>query len=70
MKIPTLVLKQLYTHGSLENTPDGVIFGLKNRLSDSVFTGILEIKVDKRAVPLDQLVLMDHLKHGAKENRA
>jgi hydroxymethylglutaryl-CoA reductase (NADPH) len=57
VKIPSLVLKQLYTYGSLENTPDGVVFGLKNRLSDSVFTGILEIKIDKRLVPLDQLVL-------------
>jgi len=58
VKIPSLVLKQLYTYGSLENTPEGAVFGLKNRLSDSVFTGILEIKVDKRVVPLDQLVLM------------
>ena len=56
MKIPSLVLKQLYTQGSLENTPEGVVFGLKNRLSDSVVTGIREIKIDKRAVPLEQLV--------------
>jgi hydroxymethylglutaryl-CoA reductase (NADPH) len=53
MKIPSLVLKQLYTHGSLENTADGVVFGLKNRLSDAVVTGINEVKVDKAAVPLD-----------------
>ena len=46
MKIPSLVLKQLYTYGSLENTPDGVVFGLKNRLSDAVVTGINEIAVD------------------------
>ena len=56
MKIPSLVLKQLYTYGSLENTPDGVVFCLKNRLSDSVVTGIKEIKVDKKVVPLDSLV--------------
>jgi hydroxymethylglutaryl-CoA reductase (NADPH) len=49
------VLKQLYTYGSLENTSDGVIFGLKNRLSDAVVTGIKEVKVDKRAVPLVDL---------------
>ena len=55
MKIPSLVLKQLYTHGSLENTPDGVVFGLKNRLSDAVVTGIEEIKVDKQPLPLDAL---------------
>ena len=55
MKIPSLVLKQLYTYGSLENSPDGVVFGLKNRLSDAVVTGIAEIKVDKAAVPLEAL---------------
>ena len=55
MKIPSLVLKQLYTYGSLENTPDGVVFGLKNRLSDAVVTEIKEIVVDKQSVPLDAL---------------
>ena len=55
MKIPSLVLKQLYTYGSLENTPDGVVFGLKNRLSDAVVTEIKEIAVDKQSVPLDAL---------------
>ncbi len=55
MKIPSLVLKQLYTYGSLENTGDGVVFGLKNRLSDAVVTGIAEITIDKAVVPLEAL---------------
>jgi hydroxymethylglutaryl-CoA reductase (NADPH) len=55
VKIPSLVLKQLYTYGSLENTADGVIFGLKNRLSDAVVTGIEQITIDDRAVPLENL---------------
>ena len=55
MKIPSLVLKQLYTYGSLENTSDGVVFGLKNRLSDAVVTGIEEVEIDHRAVPLESL---------------
>jgi hydroxymethylglutaryl-CoA reductase (NADPH) len=56
VKIPSLVLKQLYTYGSLENLPDGVRFSLKNRLSDAVVTRIREIAIDKQAVPLDDLV--------------
>jgi hydroxymethylglutaryl-CoA reductase (NADPH) len=55
VKIPSLVLKQLYTHGSLENTPDGVVFGLKNRLSDAVVTGINQITVDTQSVPIGAL---------------
>jgi len=57
VKIPSLILKQLYTHGSLENLPGGVRFGLKNRLSDATVTGITEIRVDDRVVPLSEIEL-------------
>jgi len=50
VKIPSLVLKQLYTFGSLSNTESGVSFGLKNRLSDATLTGIRSLSID--AVPL------------------
>ena len=56
VKIPSLVLKQLYTYGSLENTPEGVVFGLKNRLSDAVVTRINEVKIDKETVPREALL--------------
>jgi hydroxymethylglutaryl-CoA reductase (NADPH) len=56
VKIPSLILKQLYTLGSLENLPDGVRFGLKNRLSDATVTGIIGISVDGDEVPLDAVL--------------
>lgn len=40
MIIPSLLLKQLYTFGSLKNTDTGVSFGLKNRLSDASISGV------------------------------
>ena len=55
MKIPSLVLKQLYTHGSLENVSEGVKLSLKNRLSDATLTAINEIAIDGRAIPLEDL---------------
>jgi len=55
MKIPSLVLKQLYTFGSLENVKDGVRFSLKNRLSDAVLTCMLRLSVDGSDVPLDDI---------------
>ena len=58
MKIPSLVLKQLYTYGSLENTPEGVVFGLKNRLSDATITGLNRVSFDGEDVPLDQVTLV------------
>ncbi len=56
MKIPSLILKQLYTFGSLENEGGGVRFSLKNRLSDSVLTKIDEIRIDDEVLPLGDVV--------------
>jgi hydroxymethylglutaryl-CoA reductase (NADPH) len=57
MKIPALILKQMYTLGSLENVADGVRFSLKNRLSDATLTRLAEVRIDGRPVPLSQLTL-------------
>lgn len=54
-KIPSLILKQLYTFGSLENTPGGVRFAMKNRLSDASLTGLSRITIDGKEVPLAQV---------------
>jgi hydroxymethylglutaryl-CoA reductase (NADPH) len=45
MKIPQLLLRQLYTFGSLTNTVDGARISLKNRLSDVTLTRILRIRI-------------------------
>src|SRR5215218_742794 len=57
MKIPSLILKQMYTQGSLENVEDGVRFSLKNRLSNATLTQLKEVSIDGRAVPLERLTL-------------
>jgi hydroxymethylglutaryl-CoA reductase (NADPH) len=57
MKIPSLVLKQLYTFGSLENLDGGVRFALKNRLSDATLTRLRRLAIDGREVPLDKVQL-------------
>ncbi|MEA3337355.1 MAG: hydroxymethylglutaryl-CoA reductase [Chloroflexota bacterium] len=58
MKVPSLILKQLYTTGSLENTADGVRFSLKNRLSDSTITSLREISFDGNPVPRELITLV------------
>lgn len=55
MKIPALMLRQLYTFGSLRNLEGGFGFSLKNRLSDATVTGVLRLRVGDRDVPLDRL---------------
>ncbi|NDJ63034.1 MAG: hydroxymethylglutaryl-CoA reductase [Chloroflexi bacterium] len=55
--IPTLLLKQLYTYGSLQNTPAGVQFSIKNRLSDVQLGGVVQIAIDGQVVPLDKITI-------------
>ncbi|HXO19838.1 MAG TPA: hydroxymethylglutaryl-CoA reductase [Thermoanaerobaculia bacterium] len=57
MKIPGLILKQMYTLGSLENVEGGVRFSLKNRLSNATVTGLSEVRIDGREVPLSHLTM-------------
>jgi hydroxymethylglutaryl-CoA reductase (NADPH) len=54
-KIPSLLLKQLYTFSSLENTNRGVRLALKNRLSDATVTGVRRVAVDGVEVPVDRI---------------
>lgn len=57
MKIPSLILKQLYNFNSLENTAEGTQFTVKNRLSDASFAGLKEVKIEDQSVPLDKIKL-------------
>jgi hydroxymethylglutaryl-CoA reductase (NADPH) len=53
--IPSMLLKQLYTFGSLKNVEQGVQFAIKNRLSDAEFVELQSITIDGRAVPRDSI---------------
>lgn len=58
MIIPSMLLKKLYTLGSLKNTDAGVQFAVKNRLSDVDLTGVRKVAIDGKDVPLDSLRLV------------
>jgi len=57
MFVPSALLKQIYTFGSLENTDKGVEFAIKNRLKDAALTELLDVKIDGESVPHDDLHL-------------
>jgi hydroxymethylglutaryl-CoA reductase (NADPH) len=61
MIIPSMLLKKLYTLGSLKNSEAGVQFAVKNRLSDVELIGLRKVAIDGKEVPLRdvKLVLMD-----------
>jgi len=55
MKIPALILKRLYTFGSLENVRGGARFSIKNRLSDATLKAVRRVEIDGEEVPLDRV---------------
>lgn len=56
--IPKMMLRQLYTYASLDNTSDGVLFAIKNRLSDAQITEVESIQINGTNVPLDSVKLV------------
>lgn len=57
MRIPSMLLRQLYTFGSLANVDGGVRFSLKNRLTDVVLTRFLDLSIDGKPVAIEALTL-------------
>ncbi|HIA36366.1 MAG TPA: hydroxymethylglutaryl-CoA reductase, partial [Flavobacteriales bacterium] len=57
MLIPSLILKQLYTNGSLCNKKNGIKFSLKNRLKDSTLTKLNHLTVAGNQIALDSIQL-------------
>jgi len=55
MIVPQLVLRQLYTNGSLKNVNSSVKFSLKNRLADSKLLSINELCIDGQEVDLKKV---------------
>ncbi len=53
--IPKLLLKQLYTRGSLKNSNEGVRFSVKNRLKNAKLTGFECINIDKHKISLKDI---------------
>ncbi len=43
--VPSMLLKQLYTRGSLRNASDGVVFSVKNRLSDAKLVALKKVEI-------------------------
>ncbi|XOV78720.1 MAG: hydroxymethylglutaryl-CoA reductase [Aestuariibacter sp.] len=57
MFVPSILLKQLYTRGSLNHTDNGVSFVMKNRLKDAIVKELLTISVNGKEVALSQINL-------------
>ncbi|GGG38111.1 hydroxymethylglutaryl-CoA reductase [Hymenobacter glacieicola] len=52
-----MLLKLLYTRGSLHNTPEGVAFSIKNRLDTVRVTRIDHVRIGEVTIPAEQIAL-------------
>lgn len=57
MYIPELMIKQLYTIGSLRSSPDGLHFRLKNRIKDAVLRQVTSLSINKNEIALQNVFL-------------
>ncbi len=57
MMIPQLILRKLYTYGSLRNTPEGLSISLKNRLTDVVLTRVVKVAIGPLELKAEDLEL-------------
>lgn len=57
MEIPSLILKQLYSFGSLANIDGGIKFSIKNRLSDASLNEINRVTITGEDIPLEDIHL-------------
>lgn len=55
--IPSILLKQLYTHGSLRNIENGVALRIKNRLKDADLVSIRRIRIDAQSFEPEQILI-------------
>lgn len=73
MFVPSILLKQLYTHGSLTKTDTGISFSLKNRLKDATIKELQWISLDGEKIAphkislqlsADKVVSVDEINEG------
>ena len=58
--ISPIILKKIYSIGSLKNTEDGVSFNIKNPMKDAVITSISALSINGIEIPLDDVVMRNN----------
>jgi len=58
--ISPLILKKIYSIGSLKNVEDGVSFNIKNPMKNALITGVSCITINGLEIPLDDVVMRNN----------
>ncbi|HOO44921.1 MAG TPA: hydroxymethylglutaryl-CoA reductase [Deltaproteobacteria bacterium] len=60
VSIPPIILKKIYSIGSMKNMDDGLTFNIKNPLKDGLITGIAGISINGEEIPLETITLRNN----------
>ncbi len=63
MGVPATLLRKLYVENSLNNTPNGFQFQLKNRLAPATITRIGSLMASGREIPAENITLTVGQRH-------
>jgi hydroxymethylglutaryl-CoA reductase (NADPH) len=55
--VSPIILKKIYTAGSLRNLEEGVSFHIRNQMRDSLLTGMEELIIDGVTIPSDRIFI-------------
>lgn len=55
LPIPSMLLRQLYTNSSLKNTESGIMFSIKNRLTDVKFSELKSVEINGKEIPKEKV---------------
>ncbi|MBN2298558.1 MAG: hydroxymethylglutaryl-CoA reductase, partial [Deltaproteobacteria bacterium] len=58
--ISPLILKKIYSTGSLKNLEDGVCFNIKNQMRDTLLTAVIGLSINDIEVPLNDVFVRNN----------
>jgi hydroxymethylglutaryl-CoA reductase (NADPH) len=58
--ISPLIMKKIYSIGSLKNVEDGVSFNIKNPMKDAIITGVSGLIINGLEIPLDDVTMRNN----------
>ena len=59
-QLSSLILKKIYSIGSLKNVTDGVMFSIKNPVKEALIMAVSSIRVDAREIPLKDVYMSNN----------
>ncbi len=55
--VSPLIIKKMYSTGSLKNVEDGVSFCIKNQIREAMLTGVFDVTINGKEIPLHNIVV-------------